>query len=146
MAFRFWRALAKSSPVLPAGWLVDRATVHKVPKTVRAGYDAPSRTRATEAGARLPAIGTLPRRPIRRSRPTGRRGMLGHWEKPVLCVFGARDPILGNADQPLIRHPRRRGTAARPDRGRPFHPGGRRAGTGSSAAGLGGRSVGKMES
>jgi len=29
---------------------------------------------------------------------------LGRWDKPFLCVFGARDPLLGRADRPLIRH------------------------------------------
>jgi haloalkane dehalogenase len=29
---------------------------------------------------------------------------LGRWEKPLLCVFGAKDPILGKADKPLIEH------------------------------------------
>jgi haloalkane dehalogenase len=29
---------------------------------------------------------------------------LGRWEKPFLAVFGARDPILGRADRPLIGH------------------------------------------
>jgi haloalkane dehalogenase len=30
--------------------------------------------------------------------------VLGAWTKPVLCVFGANDPILGNALKPLIAH------------------------------------------
>jgi haloalkane dehalogenase len=30
--------------------------------------------------------------------------VLGRWEKPVLCVFGTSDPILGKADKPLINH------------------------------------------
>lgn len=105
VAFRFWRALAKSSPVLPAGWLVDRATVHKVPKTVRAGYDAPFPDKSYQAGARaFPQL--VPTSPSDPAIPANRAAwdVLGHWEKPVLCVFGARDPILGNADQPLIRH------------------------------------------
>jgi haloalkane dehalogenase len=29
---------------------------------------------------------------------------LGRWDKPFLCVFGARDLLLGRADRPLIRH------------------------------------------
>ena len=29
---------------------------------------------------------------------------LGRWERPVLCVFGTRDPILGKFDAPLISH------------------------------------------
>ena len=26
------------------------------------------------------------------------------WDKPFLALFGAKDPILGGADTPLIRH------------------------------------------
>ena len=29
---------------------------------------------------------------------------LGRWEKPFLAIFGQRDPILGRADGPLIKH------------------------------------------
>ena len=29
---------------------------------------------------------------------------LGRWEKPFLAIFGHRDPILGRADRPLIKH------------------------------------------
>lgn len=105
VAFRLWRAFAKYSPVLPAGWLVDRATVHTVPKAVRAGYDAPFPDKRYQAGARaFPAL--VPTSPSDPAIPANRAAwdVLGRWEKPVLCVFGARDPILGKADGPLIRH------------------------------------------
>lgn len=104
-AFSIWRAFAKYSPVLLAGWLVDRGTVHKVPRRVRAGYDAPFPDKRFQAGVRafpqlVPTSGADPAVPANRAAWE----VLGRWGKPTLCVFGARDPILGKADGPLIRH------------------------------------------
>jgi haloalkane dehalogenase len=104
-AFRIWRAFAKYAPVLPAGWLVDRGTVRKVSNAALAGYDAPFPDKRYKAGARaFPQV--VPTSPSDPAVPANRAAweVLGHWEKPVLCVFGSRDPILGKADKPLIRH------------------------------------------
>ena len=104
-AFRVWRAFAKYAPALPAGWLVDRGTVRKVPKAVRAAYDAPFPDKSFQAGSRaFPQL--VPTSPSDPAIPANRAAWdaLGHWEKPALCVFGNRDPILGKADGPLIAH------------------------------------------
>lgn len=104
-AFRIWRAFAKYSPALPSGWLVDRGTVHPVPKKVRDGYDAPFPDKRYKEGSRaFPQL--VPTSPDNPAIPANRAAweVLGRWTKPVLCVFGARDPILGKADGPLIRH------------------------------------------
>ena len=103
-AFRIWRAFAKYSPWFTAGRLVDTGTVHKLSAAVRAGYDAPFPDKSYQAGARaLPQL--VPTSPDNPATPANRAAweVLGRWEKPVLCVFGARDPILGKADGPLIR-------------------------------------------
>lgn len=104
-AFYAWRAFARYSPVLPAGRLVAVATVHKVPAEVRAGYDAPFPDKTYQAGARafpvlVPTSSDDPAVPANRAAWEA----LGRWEKPFLAVFGARDPILGRADRPLIGH------------------------------------------
>ena len=104
-AFRLWRAFARYTPVFSAGWLVDRATVKPVPAAVRAGYDAPFPDKRYQAGARaFPQL--VPTSPDDPAVPACRAAweVLGRWEKPVLCVFGKNDPILGKADQPLIAH------------------------------------------
>jgi len=104
-AFYAWRAFARYSPVLPAGRLVAAATVHKVPAEVRAGYDAPFPDKTYQAGARaFPLL--VPTSPGDPAVPANRAAWeaLGRWEKPFLAVFGARDPILGRADRPLIGH------------------------------------------
>ena len=104
-AFRIWRAFAKYSPALPSGWLVNRGTVHPVPKKVRDGYDAPFPDKSYKEGSRAfpQLVPTSPEDPaIGANRAAWE--VLGRWTKPVLCVFGARDPILGKADAPLIRH------------------------------------------
>lgn len=104
-AFKIWRFFGTHSPVLPAGWLVDRGTIHKVSRAVRAGYDAPFPDRRYQAGARA-FPGLVPTSPDDPAIPANRAAweVLGRWEKPVLCVFGTRDPILGKGDGPLIRH------------------------------------------
>lgn len=104
-AFYAWRALARFSPVLPAGRLVSVATVHRVPADVRAGYDAPFPDKTYQAGARaLPQL--VPTSPKDPAVPANRAAWdaLGRWEKPFLAVYGNRDPILGRADRPLIEH------------------------------------------
>lgn len=104
-AFRLWRAFAIHTPVFPAGRIVSVGTVSKVSARVRAGYDAPFPSKKYQAGARaFPAL--VPTSPDDPAIPANRAAWqaLGRWDKPFLCVFGAKDPILGAADQPLIRH------------------------------------------
>lgn len=104
-AFYAWRAFARYSPVLPAGRLVSVGTVHTVPAAVRAGYDAPFPDKSFQAGARaFPRL--VPTSPTDPAVPANRAAWdtLGRWHKPFLAVFGARDPILGRADRPLIAH------------------------------------------
>ena len=104
-AFRIWRAFAKYSPKLPAGRLVGVGTVTKVAAAVRAGYDAPFPDKRYQAGARaFPQL--VPTSPDDPAVPANRAAweVLGRWDKPLLALFGAKDPILGRADQPLIQH------------------------------------------
>lgn len=104
-AFSIWRGFAKYSPVLPVGRIVEFGTVGRLSAAVRAGYDAPYPDRRYKAGARaFPLL--VPTSPDNPAIPANRRAweVLGRWEKPVLCVFGSRDPILGKADRALIGH------------------------------------------
>ena len=104
-AFSIWRGFAKYSPVLPAGRIVDVGTVRRLSRGVRAGYDAPYPDRRYQAGARaFPQL--VPTSPQNPAVPANRAAwsVLGRWDKPVLCVFGSRDPILGKADRALISH------------------------------------------
>jgi haloalkane dehalogenase len=104
-AFYAWRAFARYSPVLPAGRLVSVGTVRRVPPKVRAGYDAPFPDKTYQAGARaFPQL--VPTSPDDPAIPANRAAWkaLGQWEKPCLTIFGYRDPILGGADRPLIKH------------------------------------------
>ena len=105
VAFHLWRAFARLWPVLSAGRLVSVGTVHPVPAAVRAGYDAPFPDRSYQAGARAMPI-LVPTSPDDPAVPANRAAWaaLGRWEKPFLAIFGARDPILGRADRPLIGH------------------------------------------
>lgn len=100
------RAIAKYSPVLPpTGWLVDRGTVHKLSKSTRIAYDAPFPDKRYQAGMRA-FPGLVPTSPDDPAVPANRAAWqeLGRWDKPVLCVFGTRDRLLGKYDAELIRH------------------------------------------
>ena len=104
-AFIAWRAFARYSPVLPSGKIVAAGTVRRVPPKVRAGYDAPFPDKTYQAGARaFPQL--VPTSPTDPAVPANRAAWqaLGRWEKPFLAIFGQRDPILGRADGPLIKH------------------------------------------
>ncbi|MCH9735209.1 MAG: haloalkane dehalogenase [Actinomycetia bacterium] len=104
-AFRIWRAFAKYSPWLNAGRIVGVGTATKVSAAVRAGYDAPFPDKSYLAGARaFPQL--VPTSPSDAAVPANRAAweVLGRFDKPFLALFGAKDPILGAADQPLIEH------------------------------------------
>jgi haloalkane dehalogenase len=104
-AFHVWRAIARYSPVFPAGRVVAVGTVRRVRAKVRAGYDAPFPDKTYQAGARaFPQL--VPTSPDDPAISANRAAWdaLGRWEKPFLAIFGQRDPILGRADRPLIKH------------------------------------------
>jgi haloalkane dehalogenase len=104
-AFHVWRALARYSPVFPAGRVGAAGTVRRVRAKVRAGYDAPFPDKTYQAGARaFPQL--VPTSPDDPAVSANRAAWdaLGKWEKPFLAIFGQRDPILGKADRPLIKH------------------------------------------
>jgi haloalkane dehalogenase len=105
IAFRTWRAFARYTPVFPSGRIVSVGTATKVSAAIRAGYDAPFPDKSFQAGARaFPQL--VPTSPDDPAIPANRAAWdaLGKWEKPFLCVFGAKDPILGKFDRPLIDH------------------------------------------
>jgi haloalkane dehalogenase len=105
LAFHAWRAFARYTPVLPAGLIVSVGTVSTLTAATRAGYDAPFPDKSYQAGARaFPLL--VPTSPEDPAIPANRAAWdaLGRWEKPLLAVFGERDPILGKADRPLIEH------------------------------------------
>ena len=105
LGFRGWRAFARYTPVFKAGLIVQAATVTRVPRGVMAAYDAPFPSSEHLAGARaFPRL--VPTDPDDPAVPANRAAWdaLGRWEKPLLCVFGAKDPILGKADRALIEH------------------------------------------
>lgn len=105
LPFRIWRAFALHTPIFPAGRIVAFGTVTDVNAEVRKGYDAPFPDKRFQAGARaFPAL--VPTSQQDPALPANRAAWdaLGRWDKPFLCVFGAKDPILGRADRPLIQH------------------------------------------
>ncbi|MCA9586630.1 MAG: haloalkane dehalogenase [Myxococcales bacterium] len=105
MAFKAWRAFSRYSPLFPIGRIVASGCVTKLPKDVRAAYDAPFPTTAHKAGARIfPML--VPTEPDDPAMPANRAAweVLGKWDKPFVTLFGKNDPILGRADVPLQKH------------------------------------------
>lgn len=104
-AFKVWRAFATYSPVLPIGRIVATGTKRRLTAAERAAYDAPYPSSRSKAGARaFPRL--VPISPDDPATPANRKAweVLGQWEKPLLTLFGAADPILGKADKPLQEH------------------------------------------
>ena len=91
-----------TAPWFTASRIVNTGTVHeavhgRAPATTRRSLD-----KTYQAGARaFPQLVPTTRRSGGANRAAWKA--LGRWEKPVLCVFGAHDAILGKADGPLIR-------------------------------------------
>ena len=105
MAFLAWRTFATYSPVLPVSRIVNAGCLRRLSPGERRAYDAPFAAPESMAGARaFPRL--VPISPRDPAVPANRAAWeaLGRWEKPFLAVFGARDPILGRADRPLIGH------------------------------------------
>lgn len=105
LTFRIGSAVAHLAPVIPCGRVLSVGTVGKVSAQVRAGYDAPFPDKGFQAGVRaFPRL--VPTTPDDPAVPANRAAWaaLGRWRKPFLCVFGAKDPILGDADRSLIDH------------------------------------------
>lgn len=103
-AFHAWRAFARYSPCCrrDASWAPGPSAGCRrrcgPGMTPLPGQDISGR------GPRVPQL--VPTSPSDPAIPANRRAWeaLGRWEKPFLAIFGARDPILGQADTPLIKH------------------------------------------
>jgi len=105
LPFYVWRAFARYSPWFSAGGVVQAASVSKLPPDVVAAYNAPFPEERYKAGARaFPRL--VPTHAGDPAIPANRAAWktLGEWQKPVLTVFGERDPLLGKADAFLHAH------------------------------------------
>jgi len=104
-AFKVWRSFARYTPYFPIGRIVDFGCRRSLTPAERAAYDAPFPDSSYQAGARaFPRL--VPTSPNDPAAPANRAAWeaLGRWDKPFLTLFGARDPILGRADEPLRAH------------------------------------------
>lgn len=98
--FRAWQAFARWSPVFPVGWIVQVGSTTRLPKEVRAAYDAPFPDRRYKAGARrLPLLVPLDRDDPEAENNRRAWQVLERWEKPFLTAFSSFDPITRGADR-----------------------------------------------
>lgn len=105
MAFHAWRAFSRFSPVFPIGRIVASGCVTKLPREVRAAYDAPFPDRRYMAGARIfPSLVPIDAKDPAVPDNRAAWAVLGRSQKPFLTLFGKNDPILGRGDRPLQAH------------------------------------------
>jgi haloalkane dehalogenase len=101
-AFHQWRAYSQSAPEFPIGQIVNGGTARDLSAAEIAAYDAPFPDDRYKAGARqFPTL--VPAEPDDPAAPANRAAwqVLGAWEKPFVCAFGALDPITRGADRVL---------------------------------------------
>ena len=98
-AFLAWREFSQTTPDFHVGGIIKGGCQTALADDVIAAYDAPFPSAKYQAGARA-FPGLVPTSPDDVAVPANRAAweVLGRWEKPFLCVFGANDPILGPAN------------------------------------------------
>ena len=101
LGFRVWRGFARYTPVFKAGFIVQRATVTKVPRDVLAAYDAPFPGSKYQAGARAFPQLVRPTRRIPRCAPTAPRGTRSGSGRSRSSACSA--PMTRSSAKPTIR-------------------------------------------
>ena len=95
--FKVWQAFARYSPWFPVSGIISAGCVSKLSKAVKAAYDAPYPSSKYKAGVRA-FPGLVPVTPDNPASEANRKAWqaLEQWDKPFLCSFSDKDPILGN--------------------------------------------------
>lgn len=104
-AFRAWQAFARYSPWFPVGKIIQQGTLTHLSPAEVAAYDAPFPDDSYKAGVRaFPLLVPTQRDDPAMAANRAAWDKLAGFSKPLLCVFGKNDPILGHADGRLIAH------------------------------------------
>jgi haloalkane dehalogenase len=103
-AFRAWQAWARWTPWLPAGRIVQAGSHRRMPREVRAAYDAPFPSDRYKAGARAfpPLVPTKPADPARAATLRAWE-VLERWEKPFLTAYGQHERITRSFERQFQR-------------------------------------------
>lgn len=103
-AFLAWQKFSKESPHFPIGRIVDGGCATELSEDVIAGYDAPFPDDSYKAGARIfpSLVPTTPDDPAAAANLAAWE-TLRRFDKPFLCTFSDKDPILGKGYAVLQR-------------------------------------------
>ena len=104
-AFKRWRRIARWSPVMPIGKVLQRASTRELSEEEVAAYQAPFPGRAYKAAARVfPSL--VPVEPDDPGAADNRAAwtILGRFDKPVLTLFGDSDPVTAGWDARIQAH------------------------------------------
>lgn len=103
-AFIQWRDFSQMVPEFPVGGVIKSGTVSKLNKEVLQGYNAPFPDESYKAGARV-----FPKLvPFGKDNPECIRNrqvwdFLGTYTKPMLALFGDKDPIMKGGERVFIK-------------------------------------------
>lgn len=104
LIFKLWQAFARWSPFFPVGAIVRAGCVNGLTRAARRGYEAPFPDRRFKAAARaFPRLVPATRDDPAAAANAAAWDVLARWERPLLTVFGAGDPIFRNLDRVLQR-------------------------------------------
>jgi len=95
-----WKQFTRFSPILPVGSIVSAACFRRLTREERAGYDYPFQGERDKTAIRvLPQLISSQRAGKENPLFSWSWDQLRHYEKPVVTVFGRRDPITRGGER-----------------------------------------------